>query len=139
MDFRINHFCLKFNKANAMLCKIRHYVNETTLRSIYYAIFQSHLSYVCTAWGQNIKYNHRISILQRKAMRIIFFSDFNEHTTPLFSKAKILKFIDFIQMETSIFVNKSVSGSLHPLLSQLCLFHQIITTTTKLDLHLVVF
>ena len=46
-------------------------------------------------------------------MRIIFFSDFNEHTTPLFSKAKILKFIDFIQLENCIFVNKSVSGSLH--------------------------
>ena len=103
MDFRINHFCLKFNKANAMLCKIRHYVNETTLRSIYYAIFQSHLSYVCTAWGQNIKYNHRISILQRKAIIIIFFSYFNELTFPLFSKAKILKFIDFIQMETRFF------------------------------------
>ena len=105
-----------------MLCKLRHYVNGTTLRSIYYAIFQSHPSYVCTAWGQNIKYNHRISILQRKVMRIIFFSDINKHTTPLFSKAKILKFIDFIQLENCIFVNKSVSGSLHPLFSQVYLF-----------------
>ena len=42
-----------------------------------------------------VKTSNRISILQRKAMRIIFFSDFNKHTTPLFSKAKILKFIDF--------------------------------------------
>ena len=52
----------------------------------------------------------------------MFFSDFNEHTTPLFSKAKILKFIDFIQMENCIFVNKSVSDSLHPLFSQVYLF-----------------
>ena len=57
-NFHINQLCLKLNKA-----KINHYVNEITLRSIYYVIFQSHLSYVCTAWGQNIKYNHRISIL----------------------------------------------------------------------------
>ena len=98
------------------------YVNEATLRLIYYAIFQSHLSYVCTAWGQNIKYSHHISILQRKALRIIFFSDFSEHTTALFSKAKILKFIDFIHMGNCIFVNKSVSDSLHTLLSQLYLF-----------------
>ena len=91
-----------------MLCKIRHYVNENTLRSIYYAVFQSHFSYVCTAWGQNIKYYHRISFLQMKAMIIIFLSDFNEHTTPLFLKATILKFIDFIQMENCICGNKSV-------------------------------
>ena len=50
-------------------------------------------------------------------MRIIYFFDFNERTSPLFSKAKILKYIDFIQMESYIFVNKSVSGSLHPLFS----------------------
>ena len=55
-------------------------------------------------------------------MRIIFFSDFNKHTTPLFSKTKILKFIYFIQMENCIFVNKSVSGSFQPLFSQVYLF-----------------
>ena len=48
-NFCINQLCLKLNKENIMFSKIRHYVNETTLRSIYYAIFQSHLSYVCTA------------------------------------------------------------------------------------------
>ena len=51
-----------------------------------------------------------------------FSSDFNEHSTPLFSNAKILKFIDFIQMENCIFVNKSISGSLHSLFSQVYLF-----------------
>ena len=51
-------------------------------------------------------------------MRIILFSDFNEYTTLLFSKAKHLKFIDFIQMENCIFVSKSVSGSLHPVFSK---------------------
>ena len=115
--FHINQICLKLNKTNGMLCKICHFVNETTLRSKYYVIFQSHLLYVSTARDQNIKCNHRISMLQRKTMRIIYFFDFNEHTSPLFSKAKILKYIDFIQMESYIFVNKSVSGSLHPLFS----------------------
>lgn len=46
------------------------------------------------------------------------FSDFNKHTSPLFSKVKILKSIDFIQMENCIFVNKCVSDSLHSLFSR---------------------
>ena len=37
--FHINQVCLKLNRANTLLCKIRHYVNETALRSIYFAIF----------------------------------------------------------------------------------------------------
>ena len=55
-------------------------------------------------------------------MRIIFISDFNKHTTSLFSKVKILKCIDFIQMQNCIFVNKSGSGSLYSLFSQTYLF-----------------
>ena len=57
----INELCLKLIKATAVLCKIHHYVNETILRSIYYAMFQSHLSYVCTGWGQNIQYNNQLA------------------------------------------------------------------------------
>ena len=72
-----------------------------------------------------------------KLRELFFFSDFNEHITPLFAKAKILKFIDFIQMKNCIFVNKSVSGSLHPLFSQVNLFAN--DTTTTLDLHQMVF
>ena len=45
----VNHFSHKLVKANAMLCKLRHYVNEATIKPIYFAIFHSHLSYVSTA------------------------------------------------------------------------------------------
>ena len=59
---------------------------------------------------------------KRKLWGTFFFSDFNEHTSALFSKAKILKFIDFIQMDNCIFLNKFLSGSLHRLLSQVYLY-----------------
>ena len=35
----INHLTHKLVKANAILCKLRHCVNEATVKSIYYAIF----------------------------------------------------------------------------------------------------
>ena len=41
-------------KANAILSKIRYFVNDTALRSIYLPMFNSYLSYLCTAWGQSI-------------------------------------------------------------------------------------
>ena len=43
----INHLSHKLVKANAMLCNLRHCVNEVSIKSIYYAIIHSHLS--CTA------------------------------------------------------------------------------------------
>ena len=43
---------LKLNRANGLLAKLRHYVNPILLRTIYYAIFESHLRYGCQLWGQ---------------------------------------------------------------------------------------
>ena len=41
----INDLVAKLNGASALLFKIRNYVNQKVLRSIYLAIFDSHLSY----------------------------------------------------------------------------------------------
>ena len=40
-------------KANALLFKMRKYVSCKILRSIYFAIFDSYLSYCCLIWAQN--------------------------------------------------------------------------------------
>ena len=36
---------IKLNKENGILCKLRHFINMKTLKSIYHAIFDSHLYY----------------------------------------------------------------------------------------------
>ena len=42
---QVNSIAVKLNRANALLLKIRNYVNTKALRNIYFAIFDSHLSY----------------------------------------------------------------------------------------------
>ena len=59
----VNHLSHELVKANATLCKLCHYINEATIKSIYYAIFHSHFSYVCAAWGQNLNRKHCINLL----------------------------------------------------------------------------
>ena len=49
----INDPSIKLNRANAVLFKIRKYVSPKILRSIYFAIFDSYLSYCCLVWAQN--------------------------------------------------------------------------------------
>ena len=41
---QVNSIAVKLNTANALLLKIRNYVNTKTLRNIYFVIFDSHLS-----------------------------------------------------------------------------------------------
>ena len=49
----INEVALKLKRANAVLCRVKEFVSTDTLRSIYYAIFDSHLNYGNLVWGQN--------------------------------------------------------------------------------------
>ena len=93
-------------KTNAMFCKLRHYVNEITIKSIYYATFHSHLLYVCTAWGQNLNSKHRINLLPKKAIRIISFTHYDAHTLPIFVKLNIIKLFDLILLCNCLFIFK---------------------------------
>ena len=98
------------NKANALLFKMRKYVSPKILRSIYFAIFDSYLSYCCLIWAQNFGTIQRIVILQKKAIRIINFQPRNFHTSPLFKQNSILKFQYKICLENILFVSKSLNN-----------------------------
>ena len=82
---QVNSIAVKLNRANALLLKIRSYVNRKTLRNIYFAIFESHLSYSCIVWAQNINTVRRLNVLQKKALRIMNLKDQLFYSSPLFS------------------------------------------------------
>ena len=52
-QYRVNDLSIKLNRANAFLFKIRKYVSLKILRSIYFAIIDSYLSYCCLFWAQS--------------------------------------------------------------------------------------
>ena len=109
-QYHVNNLSIKLNRANALLFKMRKYVSLKILRSIYFAIFDSYLSYCCLVWAQNYSTIQRIIILQKKAIRIINFQPRNFHTSPLFKQNSILKFQDKICIENILFVSKSLNN-----------------------------
>ena len=48
----VNAIGIKLNRANAMLFKVKDFINANILKSIYYALFESHSNYACIVWGQ---------------------------------------------------------------------------------------
>ena len=109
-EHHVNDLSIKLNRANALLFKMRKYVSLKILRSIYFAIFDSYLSYCCLVWAQNSSTIQQIVILQKKAVRIINFQPRNSHTSPLFKQSSILKFQDKICLENILFVSKSLNN-----------------------------
>ena len=89
---------------------MRKYVRPKILRSIYFAIFESYLSYCCLVRVQNFGTIEQIVILQKKAIRIINFQPRNFHKSPLFKQNSILKFQDKICLEKILFVSKYLNN-----------------------------
>ena len=62
----IHYIASKLDRTNAELEKLRHFVNSEFLRSTYFAIFHSHLNYVCIAWRFTTFPQQKVSFLQKK-------------------------------------------------------------------------
>ena len=102
----IHGLASKLNRANAILAKLKYFVNSEILRSTYFAIFHSRLNYVYMHCSGTYKISSTKSVYSpKKALRIMNFAPFNAHTTPLFKNCNILKFADIINAESCIFIN----------------------------------
>ena len=93
---------------NGMLSKIRHYTSAEQIKSIYHAIFSSHMTYGCQIWGQSFNTTHinKILTLQNNALRIITFCpDFRDHVTPIYAAENILKIKDLISLKNRLLIH----------------------------------
>ena len=112
-SFHVDSLATKLTRAAGMLSKIRHYVPENTLRSIYFGIFSSLLTYASQVWGQFCnKHIRRLQTIQNKAIRIINFGNFRDPVAPLYKKSRILKINDHVKVHNFLFVHNSLRGNI---------------------------
>ena len=87
----INYLKKKIVRGSYILAKLRHYVGLPTLKMVYFSLVHPYLSYCCTTWGGAAASTLLpLFRLQKKIVRIITFSSYDAHSSPLFHKLKIL-------------------------------------------------
>ena len=73
-----------------------------TLRSVYFALFQSYMCYGLCVWGQTKKSNfNKIEMMQKKVIRLITDANYDAETNSLFKNVKILKLKDQLQLKNA--------------------------------------
>ena len=103
----IDYIAKKIKKNVGILSKLRHYVDITVLINLYYALIYPFLIYGILVWGITYPTTLQpIYILQKKALRLISFSPFDAHSSPLFKSLNIIKFHDLVDYHISIFMFK---------------------------------
>ena len=63
---------IKLSRANAILSKLRDFIDRKGLKSICHAIFGPHLHYFSLVWAQNSNSVKRLFVLQKKSLQIVF-------------------------------------------------------------------
>ena len=96
-----------------MLVRSREYLSINELKSIYYAVFSSHLNYASQTWGlSDTKYTDKIFKIQKNAVRLMTRAGFNAHTSSIFKSLEILKVHDQINLLNCLFVHDFLNGNL---------------------------
>ena len=87
----IDHIALKISKTVGILARIRQHVPLSVPLQIYRSLIFLYMLYGIPVWGQAAQRDlEKIRILQKRALRLIFFSNKRSHAIPLFIASNIL-------------------------------------------------
>ena len=84
----ISEISIKVARVIGIMNKLKHIFPHQILRTLYNSLIHPHLIYGLYIWGFSPK---RLTILQKKAVRILARRPYISHTTPIFKDLKILK------------------------------------------------
>ena len=112
----VHQISAKVSKCIGILSKLRYYLDRTILKQLYYAFLYPYLTYGLVVWGNTYHTNiYPIIILQKRAIRIMTHSKFDDHTSPLFKSLNILKFTDLLFFHNALLMYQYHEKSLPPI------------------------
>lgn len=108
-NHHISKITNKISKTTGILNRLKRYLPQYILKTIYNTLVMPHLTYGILLWGCKCD---KVFKLQKKALRIIFNAKFNAHTDPLFIQSRLLKIQDIRLMYELKFAYKLINDLL---------------------------
>ena len=107
--------CSKISKSIGILCYLRHAYPIHILRLLYMSLIFSYLNYCNVVWGSAYECHLRpLLTLQKKAVRIITKSAYDERSAPIFNSLKILQVPKIHKLNCFIFMFKCLNCNNFP-------------------------
>ena len=92
----------KISKITYTLKMIKNTLPKQNLKTLYETLIQPHLNYGITLWGgTHDTHVNKLIVQQKKIIRTITNSKYNEHTDPLFNQLKLLKLKQIHKLNTA--------------------------------------
>ena len=121
----VSYLCSKNNPKIGLLHRLRHYLNKSTLNTLYATLIQPHFDFCLTVWGKcPKKYLLMLQRLQNRASRAVT-GNFSHDTSP----KTLIKNLNWMSIETryiyflDILIFKCLNNMAPPYLSSLFEFY----------------
>ena len=120
-NYHVSNISKKISRGIGILTKLRNFMGTDLLKTIYYCLVYSHLTYGIHAWGSAcITETVKLSVLLKKAARILtgnqYFQIYGEQAgplpsaEPLFKELKLLNFKDAFDLNVAKFIYLTLAG-----------------------------
>lgn len=97
----ISYIKNKISKSVAILYKVKDFLNEKSLYTLYCSLVLPYINYCVEVWGNTYKTNiNPIFQLQKRAIRIVKKTNYREPTNSLFIELKALKLKELVELKT---------------------------------------
>ena len=101
----------KLSRTVGLFYKIRHYAPLETVKLLYHGILYPFILYGIQVWGLTYKsYLDPVSVLEKKTLKAITFSDIRSPSTPIFCDLDLLTLCDTHNLQVASFVFECVNG-----------------------------
>ena len=97
------------SKSLFAIIMVKYVAPHYALKTLYFSLVQNHLQYGIQVWG-NASIISKITVLQKRAIRIINQINYRSHTDQLFKYESIFKIIVTICLLTALGISPAVGG-----------------------------
>lgn len=113
----VDNVCGKLSSGLYVLKRMSQISEDKTIRTTYFALFESHLRYGLAVWGYSSVGNlQRVLVLQKKAVRVMAKLGFRDSCRNAFKELRILTVVSLFILETTMFarsINVEKRGNVH--------------------------
>ena len=79
--------CVKLSKSVGLFHRLKHYITQEFMKKLDYSLIQPYVNYGIEAWyGASLSATSGVHILQKEAIRAVFYLDYNGHTNQYLKK-----------------------------------------------------
>ena len=105
---------LKISKTIGIIARLRHFVPLSVTTKLYQSLIYPYLTYGISSWSQASQSNlQKLLLLQKRALRLMNFSNQSEHAIPCFLDLNILP-VNFLYVESIASLMYDVHNNLAP-------------------------